>query len=51
MAVETLRHGSIEPAHPGELLAEIVSFRHCHPPVVLSPVLREGAVGHPPATQ
>jgi len=24
MAVETLRHGSIEPAHPGELLAEIV---------------------------
>jgi addiction module HigA family antidote len=24
MAVETLRHSSIEPAHPGELLAEIV---------------------------
>lgn len=24
MAVDTLRHPSIEPAHPGELLAEIV---------------------------
>lgn len=24
MAVDTLRHGSIEPAHPGELLSEVV---------------------------